>query len=247
MRKSSNEYLEYLCDKRNISENTRKSYKNDLNKMVEYFHLYKIMDYQYINETNLDSYILHMELKGASSSTVLRNIAVIKGYFDYLFRTHKIDKCITEDIKRPSSIVKATTSVDNSELRKLMKAMEGSASKDLRDFAIIKLMFESQITVSEIVAMEVSGVDFQLGFVETTRRGKLTTYKVKPSVMNALLRYMESGRSNIVTDEQNQILFPNMTGARMSRQGVWKMVKTHARKLGMDDINLSRLSKGNGK
>lgn len=247
MRKTSAQYIEYLKDKKNISTNTEISYKNDLNKMIEYFTLYKIVDYTYINETNINSYILYMELNGASSATIIRNIAVIKGYFDYLFRTHKINTCITDDIKRPIYDVKPRQLIGDKEIGQLMDTMQGRATKDIRDIAIIQLMFLSKLSVSEIILLKVEDLNLEFGFLQAQRRGKSVTYKLDEVELQALINYMESSRINIIKDESNRILFPNMKGDSMSRQGVWKMVKTHANAAGLDDINLSRLSKGNGK
>lgn len=243
MRKTSDDYIEYLKEKKNISINTEKSYRNDLNKMIEYFNLYKIMDYRYINSTNLNSYILHMEIKAYSTPTITRNIAVIKGYFDYLFRMRHIEHCITEDIKRPVVELKVRKNTDSRDVRKLMEVISGQGGKNLRDCTIIQLMVEAKIPVSELIELSVDDVNFDLNYIQSQTRKKLKSYSLDQELMDVICRYIEQGRPSIIRDEDIKILFPNMRGTKMSRQGVWKMVKAYAKNAGVEDLNLARLCK----
>lgn len=243
MRKTSNDYIEYLKAKKNISRNTENSYRNDLNKMIEYFNLYQIMDYRYVNSTNLNSYVLHMELHGFSSATVVRNIAVIKGYFDYLFRMHHIEQCITDEIKRPVIVAKPRATVDGRDVEKMIHSLSGRLDKDLRDYAIIQLLFQAKIPVSELLELSIDDVNLELNYIQSQTRKKLKSYNINQEVIEALSKYMEEGRPQIIREEENKVLFPNMQGVKMTRQGVWKMVKKHAKAAGLEDVNLARLSK----
>lgn len=244
MRKTSRQYIQYLIDKKNISENTQMSYMRDLDQMIEFFNLYRILDYRLINETNLNSYVLHLELKGVSNATVTRNIVVMKGYFDYLFRTHQIPECITEDIKRPIVQISPREKVKNSDLAKLLTSLREDTNKGIRDHLIIQLMFTTKISVSALINLTIKDINLELGFIHCEHRNKLKTYALTQEVITLLENYVEEVRPSIIKDESNFILFPNMQGNTMSRQGVWKMVKSHAQVAGLEDITLSRLSKG---
>lgn len=246
MRKTSNEYIDYLKVKKNISKNTEASYRKDLDKLIEFLNLYRIFDYELINATNLNSYVLHMEIKGMSTATIMRNIAVMKGYFDYLFRTHRIPECITEDIKRPVYQSAPRQAVKTSDWEKILHRLNSGEVKNLRDLAMMEMMFRSKISVSELISMNLNDLNLDLGFVQCDSRGKRKMYSLSTEVVSVLKDYLENGRSKIVGDDEEMILFPNMQGNSMSRQGVWKMVKTHAKACGVEDVNLSRLCKGDG-
>lgn len=148
MRRVSEEYVEYLKRTKEISKNTEISYRGDLDKMIEYFNLHGVFDYERINETNLNSYILYLELKGNSSATITRNIAVMKGYFDYLFKKHKIKECITDNVKRP--VITKNTIVATSRLQadKILEMAKGDDAKSLRDYAMLQLFCTVGIQVS---------------------------------------------------------------------------------------------------
>ncbi len=244
MRRTSNDYLEYLKKTKNISHNTMMSYRRDLDKMIDYFNLHRIFDYEMINVTNLNSYVLHLELKGNSNATVIRNIAVMKGYFDYLFKCHKIEECITDNINRPVLEKPVTSTVDLKEIQRLLDSIEvGASPKGERDYAMLQLFCNSGIPVSELIELRVTDVRLDLGFVQSISRGRRKIYSVNHVVCEAVKGYIENGRSYIVTDNDNTILFTNIKGQPLSRQGVWKMVKTYAKRIGLEDINPAKLCK----
>lgn len=243
MRKTSIEYIEYLKVKKKISLNTELAYRNDLDKFIEYMNLHRIFDYKLINQTNINSYVLHLELKGVSTATIMRNITAIKGYFDYLFRNHKISQSITEDIMKPHHQNTPRNAVGKNEWEKLICSLDSSDPKNIRNILMMKFMFEVGISVSELIEIKVSDVNLDLSLVQCKCRGKDKAYILSDVLVEELNSYMKELYTEL---ESDTILFPNTKGESMSRQGVWKMVKTHAKKCGLEDINLSRLCKGDG-
>lgn len=245
MKKTSEEYIEYLKQKKDISLNTQVSYRNDLKKMTDYFTVHKLVDYEMISVTNINSYILYLELQGTSTATIIRNIAVIKGYFDYLFREHKISNCITDEIKRPVYVANKREKLSEDEINKLLEVVKGNGPKERRDYALIQLLVTAKIPISQLLDMTVKDVDFEMGYIQCNLRKKIKTYRIEDEVLNSLTAYVEDGRDKILKDRSTEILFLNMKGVAMSRQGAWKIIKTHSKVAGIEDINLSRLNKGN--
>lgn len=240
MRRTSNEYVEYLKSRKEISKNTEISYRCDLDKMIEYFNLHRIFDYERINETNLNSYVLYLELKGNSSATITRNIAVMKGYFDYLFKTHRIPECITDDVKRPVMQKNTIVGTSRYQVGQLLEAAEGEDVKSMRDYAMLQLFCNVGIPVTELINLQVEDVNLEVGYVQCISRNKEKTYSLKSEVVQVVSRYIQEGRPHIV-EESNGLLFTNMQGQSMSRQGVWKMVKAYAKKAGIEDVSPAKL------
>lgn len=241
MRKTADEYVEYLKKVKGISRNTEISYRCDLDKMIEYFNIHRVFDYDRINETNLNSYILALELKGNSSATITRNIAVMKGYFDYLFKTHKISECITDNVKRPVLERNYTVGTTKSQVGKILKEAEGTTPKTLRDYAILQLFCTVGIQVSELIELQIQDINLDVGYVQSISRNKKKTYSISEEVTSILRDYLENGRPQLVKDSENTILFTNIQGEAISRQGVWKMVKKYAKQAGIAEVNPSKL------
>ncbi len=247
MKRTSREYVEYLKRTKGISRNTEISYISDLDKMIEYFNLHQIFDYERVNETNLNSYVLALELKGNSSATIVRNIAVIKGYFDYLFKNHKIKECITDYVKRPIMESRPTIATPKDQVDKILQATKGESAKSLRDYAMLQLFCAVGIPVSELIQLNTTEVNLEVGYVQSQVKNKVKTYSLTGEVVEVLRAYLENGRPNIVADEENTILFTNMQGAFISRQGVWKMVKKYAESAGVEGVSPSKLCRASEK
>lgn len=241
MRKESKEFIEYLQRTKGISKNTEISYKGDLDKMIEYFNMRGIFDSAIINETNLNSYILYLELKGNSNATITRNIVVLKGYFDFLFKTHRIQECITDNVKRPVIEKNVIAGTSKREIDKILIEVEGDTPKALRDNAIIQLFSKVGIQVSELIMLELSDVNLSVGYIQCTSRKKKKTYSLPDEVVEVLGAYLENGRPSLVKENENTILFVNMQGDAISRQGVWKMVKRYATQAGAEGVNSAKL------
>lgn len=243
MRKVSEEYVQYLKRTKDISKNTEISYRGDLDKMIEFFNLHGVFGYERINETNLNSYILHLELKGNSGATITRNIAVMKGYFDYLFKTHRIEECITDQVRRP--IIQKNTIVGTSRMNieKILECAQGESAKSIRDYTMLQLFCTVGIQVSELINLQISNVNLEVGYIQSQVKNKVKTYRLDEDMIAVLLVYIEEGRPYIASEEENELLFTNMQGQSMSRQGVWKMVKSYAKQAGIEDVNPSKLCK----
>lgn len=243
MRRTTAEYIVYLRKLKEISKNTEMSYRSDLDKMIEYYNLHGIFDYDRINETNINSYILYLELKGNSSATITRNIAVLKGYFDYLFKMHKIPECITDNVKRPIVTKNLVLKSTKTQVAQIMEAAASETPKGLRDLAILYLFCSAGVQVSELIGLKLEDINLQVGYVQCYSRGKSKTYRISEEVKDALEVYLENGRPSLITNEENTILFGNVRGEPISRQGVWKMVKTYAKAAGIEEVNPAKLCK----
>lgn len=243
MRRTSNEYVEYLKTRREISKNTEISYRSDLDKMIEYFNLHRIFDYERINETNLNSYILYLELKGNSSATITRNIAVMKGYFDYLFKTHRIGECITDNVKRPVVQKNTIVATSRTHVDKILEKADGEDMKSLRDYAMLQLFCMVGIPVSELINLKLDDLNLPVGYIQSAVKTKMKTYSINHDMISILETYLEKGRPYIVNDDNNVLLFTNMQGQSMSRQGVWKMVKSYAKEAGIEEVSPAKLCK----
>ncbi|MFI3171216.1 MAG: tyrosine-type recombinase/integrase [Eubacteriales bacterium] len=247
MRKTSREYIEYLKKTKGISKNTEISYLGDLDKMIEYFNMYRVFDYERINETNLNSYILSLELKGNSGATVTRNIAVMKGYFDYLFKTHRISECITDNVKRPVFEANPVIATTKEQAERVLEQVQGNDAKSLRDHAMLQLFCTVGIQVTELITLQLDDINLEVGYIQSNTRNKKKTYSLPSEVSEIIETYLVNGRTQLTKDEENTTLFTNMQGQEMSRQGVWKMVKCYAKNAGLEEISPAKLCKASCK
>ena len=225
-------YVEYLRNVKKSSENTIASYRRDLMKFVAYFcdkHLDRLED---ITETYITSYVLDMEKNGMSMATVSRNIASIKSFYAFLLRERIVDDDPAENIKPPKIVKKVPEILTISEVNKLLSQPTNKTPKEIRDKAMLELLYATGIRVTELVTLKLTDVNMKLGFIECHDGDRVRTVPVAEVAQRALSRYITEVRDDM--SGGSDYLFFNCKGAPMSRQGFWKIIKYYAAKAGID-------------
>lgn len=228
-----NQFITYLHDVKKTSNNTEISYQRDLTKMVQFFEINGIMDVKKITGTNLNTYMLYLEKEGRATSTISRNIASMKAFFHFLLQEGKIEREPTETIKAPKIEKKTPDVLSIQEVDALLKQPAGKTPKDLRDKAMLELLYATGIRVSELINLELKDVNLQLGYIICRDHNRERIVPFGSQAKQALLKYIKNARNSMITDDSNDILFANCSGNPMSRQGFWKLIKYYGNKAGI--------------
>ncbi|MCR5119234.1 MAG: site-specific tyrosine recombinase XerD [Lachnospiraceae bacterium] len=231
--KETEEFITYLREVKKTSRNTELSYKRDLVKLENYLAAQGITDVSRVSVTTLQSYILYMERSGFASATVSRNIASIKAFFHFLFRKGYIKEDISEDLKAPKIEKKLPEILTTEEVNRLLEQPRGASPKDLRDRAMLELLYATGIRVSELISLNMSDVNLQVGYIMCRDARKERVVPFGAPAKRALGEYLKNARPMMIADQSSDVLFTNCSGQPMSRQGFWKLVKYYARKAGI--------------
>ena len=227
------EFMTYLHDVKKTSANTELSYKRDLNKMVKYLAMQGVTDVKKVTTTNLQSYILYLEKNNFAAATVSRNIASIKALFHYLFKEGMVDSDVAEMLKAPKIEKKLPEILTTEEVNRLLDQPRGTSPKEIRDRAMLELLYATGIRVSELINLKVNDVNLQVGYIICRDAHKERVVPFGTPAKRALTEYLRTTRSILIEDRTSDILFANCQGMAMSRQGFWKLVKFYAKKAGI--------------
>lgn len=231
-------FIEYMKSTKNASDNTLQSYKRDLNNMANYFSEQGIDDISRINGTNINSYILYLEKNGKSAATIARNVSSIKTFFRCMINHGKIKREPTENVQAPQNDNKKTEALSEEEMNRIIVSISGDGPKELRDRAMIRLLMDAGLKVSEVLDIHISDINLQYGFVTCHGRKKDKTVKFSDDTSLLIRKYLDSGREKLVkqgkTDDDS--LFLNCFGKKMSRQGFWKTYKEYVALAGVADV-----------
>ena len=118
----------------------------------------------------------------------------------------------------------------NREVELFLEQPKCEDEKGFRDHAMLELLYATGIRVSELIDLNVEDVNLPVGFIHCTGHSKERIIPLYPTAVKALREYMTSIRPRIVADETQRALFVNMNGARMTRQGFWKIIKHYQAK-----------------
>ena len=229
-----NSFISYLHNVKKTSDNTAMSYRRDLKKVNDYMQDQGIDDVSEITVTNLHSYILFLEKNKFSAATISRNIASIKAFYYYMMKEGMVTDDVSDVLKAPRIEKKVPDVLSTSEMIRLLEQPTGDSPKELRDKAMLELLYATGIRVTELITLKVNDLNLQMGYIvchDSNRNpGKERIIPFGNAARSAIMRYLSSGRERMVENPQNECLFVNCSGQPMSRQGFWKLIKFYAKK-----------------
>lgn len=233
MENTIEEFLNYLREVKKTSANTEASYRRDLTKLVKYLGMQGVEDLTKATTVNIQSYVLYLEKNDFAAATVSRNIASIKSLFHYLFKEGRIQEDISEKLKAPKIEKKLPEVLTTEEVNRLLDQPRGGSLKEVRDRAMLELLYATGIRVSELIGLNVNDVNLQVGYIIIRDAHKERVVPFGAPAKRALVEYLRNARVQLLSDTTSDVLFANCQGQPMSRQGFWKIVKYYAKKAGI--------------
>jgi len=234
MKEEIGKFIAYLHVEKQTSKNTEVSYERDLKKMCQYLMCQGIESVEAVNTTSLNSYVLFLEQSGMKPATISRSIASMKAFFAYLYKNRQIDEDPTEKIKPPKIEKKLPVILSTEEITQLLEQPSGNSPKELRDKAMLELLYATGIRVSELISLKTSDVNLQMEYLNCIDTHKERIIPFGKKAKEALRNYLNEGRPKLVADEESEWLFTNCSGQSMSRQGFWKLIKSYGGKAGIE-------------
>ncbi len=233
MEREVQEYISYLHNVKHTSNNTEMSYKRDLLKVCHFMQERGINSATAVKEQDLKAYIHVLEEQKLAAATVSRNIASIKAFFLYLFSEGKIQNDVALCLKAPKIEKKMPEILTMGEVSALLEQANGDSPKEIRDKAMLELLYATGIRVTELISLKVSDVNLPMHFIMCRDPHKERMIPFGTQAHDALERYLGGVRAEMVEDKSSEILFANCSGKPMSRQGFWKLIKFYAKKAGI--------------
>lgn len=235
MKEEIKRFIEYLKQEKNASDNTRVSYQRDLFQMAAYLEDKGITEPEKVTKTALNSYILFLEKEGKAATTVSRMLASMKAFFSFEIRSGKIRRDPAESIRAPKIEKKAPVILSVDEVNRLLAQPEGKTSKEIRDKAMLELLYATGIRVSELIHLRLADVNMAVGFITCRDEHKERMVPFGKVAKDALVRYLEGPRMEFLRGRDSEWLFTNCSGGSMSRQGFWKIIKYYGEKAGIEE------------
>ena len=216
-------FLEFLKKEKRLSENTLQSYERDIKQFENYI---EKSDKDYIKTTceDIKQYIEYLKEINKKTSTISRNIASIRSFYQYLVRTKKIKEDPTDNIQSPKIEKKAPTILTSEEVELLLEQPDMVELKGIRDKAMLEFAYATGMKVTEIIMLNIEDVNLDSGYVKC-RTGKERTIPLGKMSLKALKEYVQKVRELLIRSEDEKALFVNINGKRLTRQGFWKIIK----------------------
>lgn len=223
-------FILYLHNMKKTSENTELSYRRDLYKVQVFMENKGIGDIEAISKEDLNDYVEYLKSHKFAAATISRNIASIKAFYHYLAKEGIVTEDITEELKAPKIEKKVPEILTMDEVIRLLNQPKSDSPKEIRDKAMLELLYATGIRVSELIALKVADVNLQMGYIVCRDSNKERIIPFGREAKNALMKYLEGTRTAMIDNSDSDVLFSNCSGQPMSRQGFWKLIKYYAKK-----------------
>lgn len=220
-----------------MADNSRLAYCQDLTDFERFLLERGAKRLEDASNTEVIAYLLKLKSEGKSKATVNRKLASLRAYYHYLVEHQNLTIDPTGSIKSPKIERKQIEYLSIEEVETLL-AQPDQSIRGIRDKALLELLYASGMRVSEVAGANVSDINLRIGFIVSEGEfGKARIVPLGRPARAALETYLSEGRPPLLRDKQadNQALFINYNGERLTRQGIWKLIKEYAAKAGLED------------
>ena len=224
MEKQIELFLDFIKNEKKLSDNTFQSYKRDILQYQEYVNINNI-DYSKATAGNVKDYLAYLGDLNKKNSTISRHLASIRLFYQYLLKFNKVDEDPTVNVQAPKIEKKAPSILTSEEVNLLLNQPKNVDLKGIRDKAMLEFAYATGMRVTEIISLNIDDVNLEDGLVNCKTRTKTRAIPLGKISLNALKEYVENVRDILIKDENEKALFVNINGKRLTRQGVWKIVK----------------------
>jgi integrase/recombinase XerD len=240
MQENIQAFLMFLDTEKGYADNTIAAYRNDLTQFLRYLEEKdSISSWAEVDKDTIISYVLNLKEREYTSSTVARKVAAIKSFFHYLMAEKVVSDDPTATLDSPKVKKRLPKAISREDIEQLLAApAQGTSAKSQRDHALLELLYASGMRVTELVSLDVSDVNLASHSVRV--RGKKASSKeriipVGDRALDALQIYVNKGRMQLVRDPEEPALFLNHRGQRLTRQGLWLIIKHYVDEVGISE------------
>ena len=224
MEKQIKLFLEFIQNEKKLSDNTLQSYKRDILQYQNYTEESNI-NYVKVSKEDIKAYLTYLKQIGKKPSTISRNLASIRSFYQFLIRNKKIKNDPTEDVQSPKIEKRVPSVLTAQEVELLLEQPKDVDLKGTRDKAMLEFAYATGMRVTEIINLNIEDVNLDGEYVICRVGSKQRNIPLGSLSLKALREYIEEARPILIKSEKEKALFVNVNGQRLTRQGFWKIVK----------------------
>ena len=217
-------FFNFLENDKKLSDNTLQSYKRDLKQFKKYLEDCQIY-YNRVKEEDIKDYIKELQEDGKKASSISRCIASIRSFYQFVLKNKKVKVDPTANIQSPKIQKRVPSVLTSKEVELLLDQPKDVDLKGIRDKAMLEFAYATGMRVTEIISLNIEDVNLEEGYVTCNYGSKQRNIPLGTMSLKALREYVEEAREILIKKEDEQALFVNINGTRLTRQGFWKIIK----------------------
>ena len=223
-------YRDYLKHEKQASANTLSSYIRDITQFQAWLLEKGSMDLKKVKKESIAAYLQYMTQSGKSPATITRGTASIKSFYSFMHQSGYVRANPAKTVTAVKVERKYPEILTSKEVELFLEQPKCVDEKGFRDHAMLELLYATGIRVSELIGLNTDDVNLAVGFIRCCSKDKERIIPLYQGAIKALQDYIRDIRPRIVASDDEEALFVNMNGERMSRQGFWKIIKYYQEK-----------------
>ena len=224
------DYRTWLQEEKHASDNTLSSYLRDINQFKTWLLGAGSPDLRRVKKDTINEYMLYLSGAGKSPATITRCTASLKSFYAYMLGRGAVKTNPAKNIAALKVERKCPEILTSKEVELFLEQPKCVDEKGYRDHAMLELLYATGIRVSELIGLDMGDVNLAGGFIRCRSKTRERIIPLYRTAIKALRDYMTDIRPRIISGPDEQALFVNMNGGRMSRQGFWKIIKYYQEK-----------------
>lgn len=228
-------FLDHLRDNEKYSENTISAYRNDLNQFTAFVRAAGVDRWELVRRETIVDFLFSLRDREYASSTVARKMAAVKSFFHHLVQEGEIHDDPTVTVDSPRVKKSAPKALKMEEVVNLLaQPAKDRSVKGIRDRAMLELLYATGLRVSELVNLQIGDINLASATLRCGGpRGSERILPITSRALDAVRHYIERGRLQLVRDPSEQTLFLNMRGGKLTRQGLWLIIRYYVGQAGI--------------
>ncbi|MBE9502618.1 MAG: site-specific tyrosine recombinase XerD [Proteobacteria bacterium] len=227
------DFIDYIVVEKGLSKNTVAAYRRDLKKFESFLDKGQVHILKARREDVL-SFISFLREGGLGSRSTARNIVAIRMLYRFLKAEKKVEALPTENVELPRSFKRLPDTLSPAEVELILKSPDETEPLGMRDRAMFELLYATGLRVSELVTITVNRLNLEVGFLIALGKGsKERVIPMGEVAMEWIRHYIRDARVKTLKGRESDYLFVTARGDKMTRQGFWKILRKHAKKVGI--------------
>lgn len=235
-------FLDFIASEDEASENTIAAYRNDLSQLLAFLTAYRsplgdrITEWRQVDPGIVQEYMFEMRGRDYAPTTVARKVAAMKSFFEYLLEHGVISADPTVDLASPKIKKHTPHTIPPEQVDRLLAAPAAqSTPQALRDVALMETLYATGVRVTELINLDLKDIDLFNRLVACNSGRRSRVVPIFPRAVAALEAYLDQGRPQLLVDPNEQALFLNHRGQRLTRQGLWLIIKRYVKEVDIQE------------
>lgn len=227
-------YLDAVWMEKGLSQNTLSSYRRDLIQFDRWLQAATVRLLE-VRQTDIEQYLAYRLQQKHSARSTARLLSCLRGFYQWQIRENRIALDPTLDISAPKLPRPLPKSLTEAEVEALLSAPDTRDALELRDRAMLELLYASGLRVSELVSLTLGQVSLSQGVVRVVGKGsKERLVPMGEEALQWLQRYLREARPQLLGAKPSDVLFPSRRCTQMTRQTFWHRIKRFAQRAGIE-------------